>query len=55
MRYKKYVGCLLISSLTYNVVLQPLLNASFDWELPLLRLDDQLLKILAGVFSLLGV
>ncbi|MBC5790600.1 hypothetical protein [Providencia sp. JUb39] len=54
-KLKKYVGYLFIFSLTYNVVIQPLLNSSFGLNLPKLNVDDQLLKTMAGVFSLVGL
>lgn len=52
-KLKKYFGYLLIVSLTYNVAIRPLL-ASFGINLPSMAVDEELLKTLAGVLSLLG-
>lgn len=52
-KLKKYFGYLLIVALTYNVALRPLLT-SFGIHLPAMAIDDDLLRTLAGVLSLLG-
>lgn len=52
-KLKKSFGYLLIVALTYNVAIRPLLT-SFGLELPAMTVDEQLLRTLAGVFSLLG-
>lgn len=52
-KLKKYFGYLLIVALTYNVALRPLL-AYFGIEAPMMAVDNELLKTLAGVLSLLG-
>lgn len=52
-KLKKYFGYLLIIALTYNVALRPLLT-SFGLNLPAMAVNDELLKTIAGVFSLLG-
>lgn len=52
-KLKKYFGYLLIVALTYNVALRPLLT-SFGINLPAMAVDDELLRTLAGVLSLLG-
>lgn len=52
-KLKKYFGYLLIVALTYNVAIKPLL-AYFGIEAPAMAVDNELLKTLAGVLSLLG-
>lgn len=52
-KLRKYFAYLLIIALTYNVVIQPLL-VSVGFNLPLMTVDENLLRTLAGVFSLLG-
>lgn len=52
-KLKKYFGYLLIVALTYNVALRPLLTY-FGINLPAMAIDDNLLRTLAGVLSLLG-
>lgn len=52
-KLKKYFGYLLIVALTYNVALRPLLT-SFGINLPAMAVDEDLLRTLAGVLSLLG-
>ena len=52
-KLKKYFGYLLIIALTYNVALRPLLT-SFGLNLPAMAVNDELLRTIAGVFSLLG-
>ncbi|EDO3164231.1 hypothetical protein GRU80_000035 [Salmonella enterica] len=52
-KLKKYFGYLLIVALTYNVALRPLLT-SFGLNLPAMAVNEELLRTLAGVLSLLG-
>ncbi|EMW0060150.1 hypothetical protein ABIV32_001562 [Salmonella enterica subsp. enterica] len=52
-KLKKYFGYLLIVALTYNVAIRPLLM-SFGINAPAMAVNDELLKTLAGVLSLLG-
>lgn len=52
-KLKKYFGYLLIIALTYNVAIRPLLTY-FGINLPAMIVDDELLRTLAGVLSLLG-
>lgn len=52
-KLKKYFGYLLIVALTYNVAIRPLL-ATFGINMPAMAIDNELLKTLAGVLSLLG-
>ena len=52
-KLKKYFGYLLIVALTYNVAIRPLLT-SIGLNLPAMSVDDELLRMIAGVFSLLG-
>ena len=52
-KLRKYFAYLLIVALTYNVAIRPLLT-SIGLELPAMTVDEQLLRTLAGVFSLLG-
>lgn len=53
-KLKKYFGYLLIIALTYNVALRPLLSSFMGVNLPAMSVDDELLKMITGVFSLLG-
>ncbi len=52
-KLKTYFGYLLIVALTYNVAIRPLLT-SIGLNLPAMSVDDELLRMIAGVFSLLG-
>lgn len=52
---KQFIGLIIAISFSYNVVFQPLINDIFGLSLPKMGLDEELIKLATGIFSLMGV